>query len=514
VRLARRFENVLGSFSGLIRGLTLLALAGSTAGCGIGESGVAPPSDRIFLPSGLLADPSGKWLYVVNSNSDLRFNAGTLAVVDLDAAKRDRSNADWPVCPANRFVPPANTQLPFCCRDPLDRALLNCDERAYVLKDATVRIGSFGGAMTQQTFERAGQTVRRLFVAVRAEPSITFVDATFELGTVQLRCSGAHDGTGTSTANTFCEDEWRLTKVAGQGGPDVDLPEEPHSLILDDKLGVLYVGHLGATTRTVTSLGGVSTVDVCAPAMGPPRLAAVNKDIFPGAAFQGVSSIALPEAGNPDQPLYATARLSPEVRQLRLREGAAVSCSGAQPQQPRDLTLIGAEGFLSSAFYPNGFDIRGFALSDDRQQGFVLHRNNDVSVGSLNTSRLDPSALVVLDRRPDERGQPLNTPTNIVEVCTGPTSMVQHDAGRGQRFFITCFEGGQIYVVDPKLPAVTGIVDVGRGPSTIVFSATDPGLAFVTTFADNSVAVLDLTPGSPTENRVVQRIGFPRSEQP
>jgi DNA-binding beta-propeller fold protein YncE len=39
--------------------------------------------DQIFLPGGLAVDPSGNWLYVVNSNNDLRFNGGTLLALDL-----------------------------------------------------------------------------------------------------------------------------------------------------------------------------------------------------------------------------------------------------------------------------------------------------------------------------------------------------------------------------------------------------------------------------------------------
>ena len=38
----------------------------------------------------------------------------------------------------------------------------------------------------------------------------------------------------------------------------------------------------------------------------------------------------------------------------------------------------------------------------------------------------------------------------------------------------------------------------------------DRTVAYVAGFANNNVSVLDLKPGSPTEYRVVQRIGFPR----
>jgi len=61
--------------------------------------------DQIFLPSGLAVDPDGNWLYVINSNNDLRFNAGTLLALDLQKAQRDRDNpAPWPACSTTHFI--------------------------------------------------------------------------------------------------------------------------------------------------------------------------------------------------------------------------------------------------------------------------------------------------------------------------------------------------------------------------------------------------------------------------
>ena len=75
------------------------------AGCSLGQSGINPPVDQIFLPSGLAVDPDGNWLYVINSNNDLRFNAGTLLALDLQKAKRDRDNpAPWAECNTTHFT--------------------------------------------------------------------------------------------------------------------------------------------------------------------------------------------------------------------------------------------------------------------------------------------------------------------------------------------------------------------------------------------------------------------------
>ena len=92
--------------------------------------------------------------------------------------------------------------------------------------------------------------------------------------------------------------------------------------------------------------------------------------------------------------------------------------------------------------------------------------------------------------------------------------MQYHNAGRGQLIFITCYEGGEIYVVDPKVPLVVAIIEAGHGPVGLTFSPADPTIAYVAGYADNNVSVIDLSPGSPTEYMVVQRIGFPHAVTP
>jgi DNA-binding beta-propeller fold protein YncE len=467
-------------------------------GCNFGQSGIEPPHDRLFFPAGLLPDTPSDWLFVVNANSDLRYNGGTVAAVDLRKVAEDRGKA-WDMCPLN--VKP--WREPFagrrCCRDRLDSRVLNCDERAYIDPSTTVRIGSFGAAIVQQRFERATdvgiETVRRLFVAVRSDPSVSFIDAHVDAANdrMVLRCSGPRGGReGTSGP---CERDWRI-EDAGAGMTDSLLPEEPFALALDPTLGVLWVGHL---------FGGLSSIDVCAPGTGAvPTLAETLPIAVPGStAGQGVTSLTLVEPGDSQAPILATSRFSTDVSELVLRSAGAVSCdpSGTSPAEARDLTLVPRAGFASAAFYPFGRDIRGVLLSADRQKAFVLHRND--------LRRENPSALAVVDRRPDPLLRYPNRPVDVVEVCQGPTEMKRHDAGRGPLLFVTCFDAGQVYVVDPDVLAVVAVIDVGRGPNTTVFPSDEPTIAYVSGFAENAVAVIDLRPGSPTEYRVVQRIGFP-----
>ena len=173
----------------------------------------------------------------------------------------------------------------------------------------------------------------------------------------------------------------------------------------------------------------------------------------------------------------------------------------------RDLTLLPEETFYSSAFLPpHGADIRGILFSEDLTgaftEAFVLHRNDATSTAS-------PAAIVLLDRRPLADGTPANAPMDILEVCGGPTSMQMHDAGRGARIYVTCYDEGLIQVVDPNEFVVTSTIDVGAGPTSLVFQEQNPGVEYVASFANSHLSVIDLLPGSPTENHVVMRIGLP-----
>lgn len=480
----------------------------AAAGCGIGESGIAPPANRIFFPTGMLVDPTGNWLYVVNSNADLRYNAGTLVALDLRKAAEDRmQGVGAPHCPVTHHQPRLSDPERFCCRDVLDDRILDCDERGYIDANASVRIGSFGGEMTSQAYLRGAESVLRLFVAVRAEPSITFIDVTGRDGRLQLRCTGDRTG-GDQASYATCEDEWKVKGVTDDRGRR--LQEEPQSLVVDSALGILYVGHLGGVERGIFAVRGVSVIDICAPqSLEPPRVVSVLANAFPGGRGAGVTSLTLANPGDPMGTLFATSQGSFEVSELAVRGGSVAACTSDATAAitARDLTLVPGRRFLSTAFSPHGedlrgLDLRGFVLSPDGRWAYILHRN---------TGRFDPAALAIIDRRPDERGDPLNIPTAVLEVCPGPTELRMHDAGRGHQLFVTCFEGGQIYVIDPSVPSVTAIIEAGNGPTALAFSPADPTIAFVAGFADNDVAVIDLAPGSPTEYRVVQRFGFPRS---
>jgi YVTN family beta-propeller protein len=542
--------------------LSVVAVGG---GCNFGQSGIAPPTNRIFLPAGIVADPDEAFLYVVNSNSDLRFNAGTVVAVDLAKAALVRSCATAPyqaqcmvaqnpelqtqppMCTKTRFSRTEPQPDNYCCVDMIDSNIINCNEPQFIQSNATIQIGSFGGAIQLQRYQRdpnvsTSEVVRRLFVAVRAEPSITYADVTVadapvdDGGTnkvVSMRCTGRLQQDGSvQPINAFCDDDWKIRRRGGDTLGSFDLPEEPHVLALDSALGTLYIGHLTVVANSQVQGGGVSTLDVRNPQSSESsvRFAGLaSKTFLPATYSQAVAALSLAPAALTDDPaaslaqickdprnplpgtrVYATARYSTAISGMVLRTPLA-ACDDSLPE-PDFLSLLPAESFYSSVFSPHGADIRGILFTPDpsdppqqppeQPRAYVLHRNDsDVSA--------NPAALVVLDRQIQNDGTPANTPIDVLEVCSGPTAMQMFNAGRGKRIYITCYDDGEIYVVDPKALVVTARIDVGAGPTSLVFPRQDSSVAYVASFVNSHLSVIDLEPGSPTENHVVMRLGLP-----
>jgi len=528
--------------------LFFLACASAPA-CGLNQSGVDPPDTTIAYPASAVMDRNGDWLFVTNSNADLRFNDGSLMAFSLKRAEEDRVPGTHPdLCPAVNYDNPIGNPSDLCCRDPLDPNITNCDERQYVGDDndapystgegnggGNVRIGSFAAGMVRQqlgqtdangnlvpadppscpTLDNGAQCEvckdyaypdDRLMIGVRGDTSLTFIDVESrgpEL-TPLLKCVGPVTMPEAKNDFTTCDDAHRvITAMSGlatpsqdPNPPDIPLPDEPYALALDAHDGLLFIGHLsGNTARPFT--GGFSLFDISPGGTAGGEEPVVTTPGQPGGHLGAPRFIAPFPA-----PFSPNSVGSVGVTTLNESGGTVYASSRYAPQvSGLGTTATCADAAHNApvreiAAFPNGAsynpplagtETRGiqFVGSD----AFVLQRS--------------PPALIRFDAS--------RTPTDILETCSSPTFLDKYNNGVSDRLFVTCFADGDIYVYDPTIPRLVKTFSVGRGPSGLVFDNTHGrNVAYVVGFGDNNISVIDLVPGSPTEYHVVQHIGFPR----
>jgi hypothetical protein len=516
-----------------------VGLGAGLPACGLNQEGVPPPRDRIVYPASARLDSHGQWLYVANSNSDLRYNNGTLVAVDVEAAEADYDpeHRKWRVCPRADYVRSYDVGLDDvdkegigrCCWDYLDHTVLDCDERKYVHGASTIEIGSFAAGMEFQETEtmdfpqpaqtrhqcsylrpapqgdagvdasgEAGAeadggggaaadggvdaiaptvTPGRLFIGVRGNSSITYIDtkADSSSGAPLLSCGSA---TKDSKACSIAQTVFQTNKTT------LTVPDEPYALYLDKSADLLYAGHLRGDTAHPDT-GGVSLFDVARKNPDrPPVYLHSSRGFFPADqnGFFGVTSLTF---NADDQRLYATSRYTPMAVGLSTSIDPQRVCSD-------DPIFVSASSVPFSSPLAGG-EMRGLQFTSPKR-AFALQRV--------------PPALIGFDVTGGILG---NVPTDIVETCAAPTFLQPSPKGTEKRFFVTCFEAGQIYVVDPAIPGVVAVIEAGRGPAGLVFpeNPTTPARAYIVGFGHNNVSVVDLQPGSRTQYHVIQKLGFP-----
>ncbi|HUQ07680.1 MAG TPA: hypothetical protein VM261_34535 [Kofleriaceae bacterium] len=419
------------------------------AACTASSEDVRPPEGELFYPTGLAMSPDDRVLFTLSANSDLRYDSGTITAIDVeqvhDAVLARRAGTTHDACVDDLDTPGA----------------IECNEAPFMIGGAGVRIGNFASALAVQD---KGNGNLRVLVPVRGDPSVTWA----EWDGAELSCGG---GQGFE----LCDDEHRLTRMR----EDEDLPEmaeEPYGIYVDSVSQVAFVTHL--------SSGTVSLVD--SPSAGTPVLADALGGLFAGNgnARPGGTGIAGRAAGDRNI-VYVQSRTEDRIQMLTVA------------RQDGGLPFL----VPSTYFFLNGVGGAGGASSDSR--GVAFDATGDRAY-MINRS---PPSLMIYDTSLDVGGVPRNRLQGVSDVCREASSLAVANGGIGERAFVSCFQTGEVYVIDPSGASnVEEVISVGRAPFAMT-AAESRQLLFVSTFLEDSIAVIDLDPTSPTFYRVVMRIG-------
>jgi hypothetical protein len=431
-------------------------------GCTASASEVEPPQNALFFPTGLAVAPNDAFLFVANGNSELRYDSGSVDVMDLGAVD-DTVNA-WVA--GGAAIPDA------CIQDPDHRETLQCPEDLFILPDAGARIGNFATAIAIQD---TGSGNLRLVVPTRGDPSVAWID--WDGAGQKLGCN--------SSGATFalCDEAHRLSYVLND--PNVGLmPDEPFGAFADSAGQYAVITHLtsGAVTLIDSPIGGNAEIsDVAINFFAPDPLT----------GLRGATGVNGRTPGSASDIVYVGARSESRIQTLTV--GRPVN--GSLPYFVQGdwffLDTVGNSSVGGSS------DTRGMVFSPDGNTLYLVNRR--------------PASLQVFDTSLGTTGFPNNQGQGGVAICREGSEVSVVDTGDGERAYVTCFQDGQVYVVDPRGTAsVADIIDVGRGPYSVRAAPTRKKL-YVTNFLEDTVAVVDINPTSQYRNRVVLRIGTPRA---
>ena len=532
-----------------MRRVSALALL-SIVSCTTTGEGLAPPLDAIYFPTGLAISSNSQSLYVVNSDFDLQYNAGTLQSLDLAHVRQliPRGCASDADCAATMYcdVPAdaadtqphsfwcvdksgANANLPCGAlgeQSDADRATVpgRCqavdlqhppDERQSLITDA-VAIGAFAtDVVIRQAAAEAGN-FERIFIPVRGEATVNWADASQE---GKLDC-------GQDSAQN-CDQRHRVGRDAASNSRGLVMPPEPFAIDATADATAILVTHQtqGAVSLFVNDW------------QAGPQL----EYIYSGLPPMPVATTAVP------LPAYVTAgyyKLAPgfivayeTTPRVDLFRYAADELS--TPARPYfELT-----GSTTVSINSGGYDVRGLAIDDSKrsnceQQASKAHdsciaqcsqqsADSDVTACNSNcnssvssqllicaniplqiyASSRSPASLLIGQSTPNSATSPdsdVPNLTNAVALPTGPSRIkiahiINQDNSIETRVLVSCFDSRRLVIFDPVRQAIEAEVTTGRGPQAIVEdfappTDTDEGhaLVFVGHFTDSYVGVVEL----------------------
>ena len=434
-----------------MRTVFLLACA-SLAACTASAAEVRPPEDQIFFPTGAAVSPDDALLFVASANSELRYDSGAISVIDLALVDQDSSN--WTT---SQTIPDG------CSQDPDHIETLVCDEARFIMTGAGARIGNFATDIAVQDFKMGGPL--RLIVPTRGDPSVAWIDWDGS----KLSCSS-------SEGFALCDQDHRLAYV--QNDPNIGLlPDEP------------FNAYAGADFAVVTHLttGAVTLIDT-RPGV-PAAIADVATGLFaadPLTGLRGSTGV----TGRPDGLVYVGSRSEDRIQTLTVGRPVNTAAPYIIPENYFFEDFVGANAGGSS-------DTRGMKFNAAGDRLYLVNRR--------------PPSLQIYDTSPGPTGFPKNMGIAATDLCRDASTLAIVDAGDGDRAYVSCFQDGEIYIIDPRgASSVEDIVSVGRGPYAVAAAPTRKKV-YVTNFLEDTVAVVDVSPTSKTHNRVVLRIGEARA---
>ena len=465
-------------------------------GCFDPGAGETPPDAQLYFPVGLALSESGKYLFVVNSDFDLRYNAGTVQALDVTAIEAHAHACE---------IPPGSSATSPAAKD--------CDiSDASQFVRGAVRIGAFGAdILGVPRYTGDGDpldaTHGRLLVPVRGDATVTFIDYDETSTGLILGCyRGAKEGDGApgGRAATACDVPWRVGTNPSQNSRQLTLEGEPFSIAAPSYWGAIPRPDPDPTKPTPPipeprRSGGIATVihqdtgDVSL-YVGTVKPSQTLGDLpqarlsftLGGLPAGGTSITALDIPETPFTPRFLVTN--------RSQSNVYVLSYFGDPGTT-DRAALFISDIVPIPTNSAGYDTRG-ALVDPPTKDEPVTRPIRVFL----TNRT-PASLVVGEIDPDSKK--LHFYENV-PLPLGPSRITRAELPRldpdgttrlHTLLLIASFDQRQIVTYDPDLRRIGNVVRVGRGPYALAIDNVNK-LGFVANFTESTVQVIELDPAN------------------
>ena len=484
--------------------------------------GIEPPLGSIYFPTGLALSQDSNYLYVANSDFDLQYNSGTLQSLRLSRIRAlvPRGCNSDSGCPADEFCdvptsPDDSVEHSYWCvartgqyqgqacrwlgeRSTDERitvpgrcqglALENPQDGGSSLINDSVAIGAFATDLIVRSFPVPDQHVERVFVPVRGESSVNWIDVSAD---GKLDCG--------QSPGQPCDDHHRAGQDPSANSRGLRLPPEPYAIAATEDASAIVVTHQtqGAVSLLVNDWAEGPRLEFVATGLPPMPIAAIS-----------VPQPKLVEAGFYDlAPGFLIAYETTSRIDLMRFASDAVST----PARPY-LEISSAAGVTVNS---GGYDVRGIAIDATKRRACEATATSsdeltacaaDVPLDIYASSR-SPASLLIGHTSPSTQLTPNSDLPNFYDAIPLPAGPSRIAVGQiinaaGQletRIFVVCFDSRRIAIYDPIRGDIETYITTGRGPQAIALDVQAPdseneghAYAFVGHFTDSYIGVVEL----------------------
>ncbi len=529
-------------FRGIPRALRLglLGLGATLAGCYLSDAGLPPPTNVPYFPTSLAVSKGRTTLYVVNSDFDLQYNAGTVEAFDLAKLRPELrglsqslnagKSAGEACAAANLDVNSNEILSPGPCTGfPLPYPSNS--------KRNTATIGAF--ATDSVLVQNPNDEGARLFITVRGDPSITWFDLVDDRKSPGA--SPCADGDlfciqcGQDPTTQRCDDSHRIGLDPDDNLRFLTLPVEPQGIDASDDTRALVVAH--QTTQTVSlsenlwatgangdtvpqrpvlqyylgnlGVGPTAVAHIPRPALvvASAKATSSDPDSFPPMTYDPSFLVTYNQTAELDLFGYHDDGTSSPRRPFLTRTSITpvnVNSSGKDSRgitiDPTDRQLC--EAACAASDPPTQADLDCLAACVEIPLGLYIANRAPPSliVGRVRSVVVDSDAFL------GTQAAVIDTPEIIdtVPLAQGPSRTVLGQVINSQgvlerRIFSVTFDSRFVYSYDPVAQRVDSVIYTGRGPHGIAFDvghdAGDDDLhayLYVGHFTDSYLGVVDL----------------------